>query len=153
MTWWHTHPDAAAIVREHWEEAELLLVAHREPCITIRDAELSNIRRVTRAIDAPGLRAWAEGNKDRTSWMAAVLVCADDDTAELATAVQDLGLDASRFHFYLHDDASVEALRDWADAGLALEAVETGISDWKRLHKLLGIDFNVRIVDDFAGPL
>ncbi|MHB1260741.1 MAG: hypothetical protein ACYC2H_03400 [Thermoplasmatota archaeon] len=149
MTWWHTHPDAAAIVRAHWKEAELLVFAQRQPCIALRQDELARIDRVMLAVDAQGLRGWAKRSKPRKSWLAAVLVCPGDDTADLAAVVQDLGLDATRFHFYLHKDAKVGALAAWAQAGLPLDAVDEDITDWALLHRRLGLDFNIQVVGDF----
>jgi hypothetical protein len=148
MTWWHTHPDAAAIVRKHWREAELLVIAQRQPCIGIRRDELAKIDRVVLAVGLQELRAWVKRSKPRKSWLVAVLLCRGDDTAELAAIVKDLGLDATRFHFYLHKDAKVGTLAGWADAGLSLDAVDEGITGWVMLHKILGIDFNVQIVND-----
>lgn len=145
MTWWHDHPDASTLAKRHWKEAQLLLIAKRQPCIKIRDDELSNIDRVMRAAIPEDLQKW----KLPKSWFVAVLICKGDDTEDLAQTVQRLGLDAQRFHFYLHADASVAALKAWADAGLPLDRVDDGVKDWATLHKLLGIDFNVQIVDDF----
>lgn len=148
MTWWHAHPDAAAIVRAHWRKAELLLIAQRQPCIAIRQDELARIDRVMHAVDPEDLRAWAKRSKPRKSWFAAVLLCPGDETVGLAAVVQDLDLDARRFHFYLHKDARIGVLAGWAEAGLSLHAVDEGITDWAHLHKRLGLDFNVRIVND-----
>ena len=67
-------------------------------------------------------------------------------------ALWQLGLDSARFHFYLHKQASIDALAGWAEAGFSLDAVDDGIRDWATLHKLLGIDFNVQIVNDHAPP-
>ncbi|MEA3135969.1 MAG: hypothetical protein QOC71_250 [Thermoplasmata archaeon] len=150
MTWWHAHPDASALVRSHWREAELLLFAQRQPCIAIRQDELAKIDRVMHAVEPDDLRAWAKRSKPRRSWLAAVLLCPGDETAGLAAVVKDLGLDAERFHFYLHEDAKVNVLSGWANAGLPLDAVDEGIADWGALHKRLGLDFNVQIVEDFA---
>lgn len=149
MSWWHPHPDAARVVRAYWKESELLIIAHQPPCVRIRDEELASIDRIARAADASDLRAWARHR--RRSWMAAVLVCEGDDLRPLAKAVVDLHLDPGRFHFYVHQDAPVETLRDWAETGLPLDHVDTGVKDWRGLHKLLGVDFNVRIVDDFLS--
>lgn len=127
-------------------------MAERESCIQVRDDEFSNIRRAARVLDIAQLRTWA-GRKTRfLSWKAAVILCPDDKTEELAAAVIELGLDADRFHFYLHEDADLRVMAGWAAAGLPLDDVDTGISDRVTLHKLLGIDFNVRTVTDFAGP-
>ena len=152
MTWWHPHPDAARIVRDHWKEADLVVMAHQPPCIKIRDDELANLDRVATAANHEQLRGWAPGR--RRSWMVAVLVCKGDDLRPLAEAVRDLRLEANRFHFYMHKDASLQILRPWVQQGLALDHVDTDVQDWKGLHKFLGIDFNVRIVEDFlpSGP-
>ncbi len=152
MTWWHLHPDAAAIVRANWKEAELLILAQRQPCLQIRQDELAKINRVMRAADVDGLRAWAKHKPRRRGWFAAVLVCPEDETAGLAAVVKEMDLDPKRFHFYLHEDAKVTSLAGWAKAGLGLDAVDEGIKDWATLHKLLGIDFNVQVVNDATTP-
>lgn len=149
MTWWHSHPDAADLVRQHWKDAELLLFAQRQPCIQVRQAELNRINRVMRALAPSDLCVWAKRRTPLKSWLAAVLVCPGDDLADLAAVVIDLGLDASRFHFYLAKGAKASQLAAWAAAGLPLDAVDEGITDWAALHKRLGLDFNVRIVEDF----
>ena len=149
MSWWHPHPDAARIVRDHWRHADLVIVAHQPPCIKIRDDELANLDRLVMAANPEQLLAWAPGR--RHSWMVAVLVCKGDDLQPLADAVRELRLEPDRFHFYLHEDASLETLRPWIHGGFSFDHIDTDVKDWKGLHKLLGIDFNVRIVEDFLS--
>lgn len=144
MTWWHEHPEAAKIASKNWGKSDLLVYAQREPCIKVQRDELANINRVVVALGPGQLRNF----RPRHSWMAAILICKGDNTEELADIVQDGGHDPARFHFYLHKDADRSALKAWAAAGLPLDRVDEGIKDWKSLHKLLGIDFNVQVVDD-----
>lgn len=149
---WHQHPDATDVVREHWHEAECFLVAARPTCIDIRDDEVGAIDRLLHGGSPDDLDAWIRP----ASWFVAVLLCPGDDTAALVRATERLGLDARRFHFYLHAEASFDALRAWADAGLPLDRVDdagpggTPITDWKALHRLLGLHFNVQILADFT---
>lgn len=150
MTWWHSRPDAVAVIRKHWTEAELLLLAERQPCIKIRQDELAKIDRVLTAMTPDGSREWTGRAHPHKSWFAAAIICAGDETARLAAAVKELHLDPARFHFYLHKDAGAEALKGWTEAGFGLDAVDEGIRDWATLYKRLGMDFNVQIVNDFA---
>jgi hypothetical protein len=144
MTWWHAHPDAAEIARRNWKDAELFLIAEREPCLKIRLDELENIERVIVKGAVEELRSW----DPRKSWLVAVLLCPGDSTDVLARIVDEEGLEPSRFHFYLAKGTPRSTLKGWAGAGLPLDAVDEDIEDWKALHKLLGIDFNVQIVND-----
>ena len=148
---WHAHPDATALVREHWHEAEAFLVAQRPPCIEIRDDEVRHIDRLLIGGRPDDLRAW----KRPASWFIAVLVCDGDDTEALTAFVRDEGMDARRVHFYLHEAASGSALAAWRDAGLPLDRVDDRVDgrpirDWKDLHRLLGLHLNVQIVADFT---
>lgn len=83
--------------------------------------------------------------------MAAVLVCKGNDLRPLAETAVDLRLEPGRFHFYVHVDAPLQALAPWTMAGLPLHHVDAGIKDWRGLHKLLGVDFNAQIADDFVS--
>ncbi len=148
MTWWHDHPDAAKLASDNWPHAELLLYAQRQPCIRIRNDELERINRVIRITDEDDLHGWSAPR----CWMAAVILCKGDNIQALVGAVKDTGLDDSRFHFYLHADCPLQVMQPWAEAGFSLDHVDTGIKDWKSLHKLLGIDFNVQIVNDAVNP-
>ncbi|MEA3190608.1 MAG: hypothetical protein QOD77_1190 [Thermoplasmata archaeon] len=148
MTWWHSHPNAAEIVRKHWRQAELCIVALQEPCIAIGNDELRNIERVIRVAGVDDLRRWTP----RKSWFVAVMLCPGDQTEALGATVLELGLDPRRFHFYLHAATPVSSLAGWAALGLPLDAVDQDVSDWKELHKLLGVHFNIQIVDDATSP-
>lgn len=151
---WHRHPGASRIVRENWHRAQCFILAQREPCIAIRDDELRNIgdNRFLMGGLPDDLHAW-----DRPiSWFLAVVVCAGDDTGAIARHVADHGLDARRVHFYLHEGASFQALAAWRDAGLPLDQVYDTtrggqpIRAWRDLHQLLGLHFNMQIIEDFA---
>lgn len=150
---WHGHPDAARIVKENWHRAEAFIVAQREPCIEIRDDELRTIgdNRLLRGGLPEDLDAW----KRPESWFIAVIVCPGDDTRAIAAYVKRNRLDPDRVHFYLHPQASNQALSAWRDAGYRLDHVDdrtptgTPIKDWEALHKLLGLHLNIQIVEDF----
>lgn len=149
---WPAHADAAATVRAHWQEAELFLVAHRDPCIRIRDEEIAAVDRLIHGGVPDDLVAWNRPS----SWSVAVLVCPGDDLSHLTDVVEDHDLDPARFHFYMHPEADTEQLGPWAVHGFPLDQVDTEghggrpIDDWKTLHKLLGLHFNLQILHDFA---
>ena len=149
---WHSHPDAATVVRDHWRNREVYLVAQREPCVTIRDDEVANIDRLLSGGMPEDLDAWARP----ASWFIAVVLCPGDDTQAITAYVREHGLDASRVHFYLHPDTRLSVLSAWAEAGLPLDRVDTAgrsgrpIGDWQSLHPLLGLHLNNRILADFG---
>lgn len=150
---WHDHPRASHIVRRHWRRSQAFILALRRPCIEIRDEELLHVggNRLLAGGTLEDLAAW----RRPASWFIAVVVCAGDDTDGIADHVNRHGLDPSRVHFYLHEEASPQALAAWHAAGLPLERVSDStqggkpITDWASLHKVLGLHFNNQIVQDF----
>lgn len=149
---WHHHPDASAIVRRHWKDAQAFLVAQREPCIRIRDGEVQNVDRLLIGGFPEDLQHW---QRPASSFIA-VILCPGDDTQALAEHVQAHDLDPSRIHFYLHPDTPIQAMQAWAEGGLPLDRIDDEgiggkpLDDWKTLHKLLGLHFNMQILHDFA---
>lgn len=150
---WHAHPHAGRIVRENWHRAQAFILAQREPCIGIRDEELRSIS--DNRLLAGGLPQDLDGWERPESWFIAVVVCPGDDTVAIARHVVANRLEPRRVHFYLHADASPSALVAWRDAGLPLDRVNERtqdgrpITDWASLHKLLGLHFNLQILEDF----
>ncbi|MCA1814536.1 MAG: hypothetical protein LC624_11400 [Halobacteriales archaeon] len=140
--------DFRSVVRAHHGASEGILVAGREPCITIAQDERRSVRGRSFRIVAPEqLPLVGVG----ASWIMAVLLCPGDDAAPVARWVRGGGHDARRVLFYLHPDTDLRAaLEPWARAGLVAGATWT-VASWKQLHKHLGAHWNVRIFDDFRG--
>lgn len=147
---WHAHPNASAIVRKHWHEAECFIIAQSDPCIQIRDDETGNLDRYVHGGFPDDLEAWTRP----AIWFVAVVVCPGDDLAELTHYVVENDWDASRFHFYLHPDTSWTTLQPWADAGLPLDRVDTKgkngapLTSSGALNAAMGLHFNLQILHD-----
>lgn len=133
------------VVAAHHRDSDAVLVAAREPCVTIAEEERDHVSgrsfRVVTFEDLPGLKV-------RKSWIMAVLLCPGDDAGPVAAWVRSGGRDPRRVLFYLHPRTDARAaLRPWHEAGLHAYAVWT-VPNWKALHKHLGAHWNVRIYDD-----
>lgn len=134
------------IVREHHTDSDGVLVAAREPCISIAFDEQTNV---------PG-RSFQMIHPDeldelelRESWKMAVLLCPGDDAGPIADWIDETGRDPKRVVFYLHEETSRrDALEPWDQAGLPIHAWWE-ISSWKELHKHFGAAWNNQVFDDF----
>ncbi|MBW3582043.1 MAG: hypothetical protein KY455_02995 [Euryarchaeota archaeon] len=134
--------DFAAVVRRHWKDTAGYLVAGREPCIKIARDEVRLVKRRLTFVGHEGL----SDLRPEGSWFMAVVVCTDDGLDRIAEWAHDN--DAKRIHFYLHADADAAQLMPWRDAGLPLDHITEGITSWRGLHKLLGMDLNMQVYDD-----
>lgn len=141
-----TDPSFRDVVVEHHTDSDAILVAAREPCLSIAHDEKAHVSgRSFRVITPEGL----DEIKPRPSWIMAVLLCPGDDAGPVTTWVQDGGRDPRRVLFYLHADTDPRhALDPWHEAGLPVHSTWT-IETWRQLHKHLGTAWNVRIYDDF----
>lgn len=137
--------DFAAVVRRHWRETTGYLVADREPCITVAHDEIRHVKRRFEFVALENVPALTPLG----SWFMGVIVCPDDDLTGLAQWAQKN--DASRVHFYFHKDTHLRQLTPWQEAGLSLDNIESEITSWRALHKLLGWDLNLQVYDDH-GP-
>lgn len=134
------------VVAAHHDDSDAVLVAAREPCITIAHAEDANVTGRSFTICRPDELADLELSD---SWILAALLCPGDDAEPIARWIEAGDRDPRRVVFYLHEDADGrEALTPWHDADLPVHATWT-ISSWKELHKHLGAAWNVRVHDDF----
>lgn len=134
------------VVVNHHGESDAILVAGREPCITIASDEEDNVTGRSFQVIDPGE---LDGLELRSSWMMAVLLCSGDTTKPVADWIQATGRDPRRVIFYLHADTNPQAsLEAWHEAGLPIHSTWT-ISDWKGFHKHFGAHWNVRVFDDF----
>jgi hypothetical protein len=136
--------DLLRTVREHAPETEGYLLASAQPCLAVDEAALRASRRVVRI--HPGELA---GLRPGRSWAMAVLVCPGEDTSAVAEWARARRAEAHRVWFYLHPDASREALRPWREAGYRTERVET-VRTWRELSTLLGLAVNDVVYRDFA---
>lgn len=136
------------IVAGHHRESEAVLLAGREPCITIAQDERRNVKgRRFRILNPEDLNAYIP----RPSWLMAVLLCPGDDTMGLTTWAEGGGHAPERVIFYFHAETDArEALGAWHEAGKPIHSWWT-IRDWKGLHRHFGEAWNVRIFDDFRG--
>lgn len=134
------------VVAEHHTDSDAVLVATREPCISIAYDEQANVHGRSFTIATPGELADLEL---RDSWLMAVLLCPGDGTEALAHWVREEARDPRRIVFYFHTDTDPRsALGAWQAADLPVHATWT-IDDWKQLHKHFGAAWNVRVYDDF----
>ena len=140
-------PNWRDTVATHWRDTTAYLLSLREPCITIQRDELRVVQanRVLVGLDAKALNAW----KPTKSWFMAVLLCPGDDLEPLAVWVERTGADPARIHFYVHREQDVQGfMRVWHAAGFPTDAVDSGIEDWRRFHRLFGLHLSTRILLD-----
>lgn len=134
------------VVATHHRDSDAVLVAGREPCITIAHDEQANVggRRFT-VVGPDRLDALELGS----SWIMAVLLCAGDRTDEVADWVRTNERDPRRVVFYIHAEADArDALDAWYAAGLPVHSMWT-VETWRELHKHFGAAWNLRVFDDF----
>lgn len=134
------------VVAAHHRDSDAILVAGREPYITIAREERAKVRgrtfRVVRFDEVEGLTV-------RRSWAMAVLVCPGDDVAPVARWVLAGDRDPRRVVFYLHPRVDIHrALAPWHREGLQVHTMRR-VTGWKQLHKHFGAHWNVRVWDDF----
>lgn len=135
------------IVAKHHEGSDAVLVANREPCISIAEAEDENVTGRSFTISRPGE---LEGLDLGASWIMAALLCPEDTAKEVAEWIVSQDRAAHRVLFYLHPETDPQAaLAPWAEAGLQIHNVWT-VSTWRELHKHLGAHWNVQIFEDFG---
>lgn len=135
------------VVAKHHEDSDAVLVADREPCITIAHDERDNVTGRSFRIVAPNELDHLDL---RLSWIAAVLLCPGNATEDVARWVRETDRDPRRVLFYLHPDTDArEALEAWHEEGLPIHSTWT-VADWKELHKHLGQHWNVQVYDDFG---
>lgn len=134
------------VVAAHHAESDAILVASREPCISIAyDERRAAKGRSFRVVDPGALGSLAL----RKSWRLAVLLCPGDDTELVAEWFLSGRRDARRVIFYLHPQTDArKALGAWWDADLPVVAT-WAVKDWKELHRHFGAAWNVRVFDDF----
>lgn len=136
------------IVAKHHRDSEAILVAARDPCITIAYDERANVVGRSFRIAAPEGLARLE---PRASWIMAILLCPGDDTREVAEWAKKGAREPRRVLFYLHPTTDArKALASWRDAGLPVLSTWT-VDTWKALHTHFGAAWNVRVFDDFRG--
>lgn len=136
------------VVAAHHDESDAVLVASREPCISVAADEAENVPvRSFQVVEPDEL-----GGLDlRATWIAAVLLCPGDDAGTVAAWIQEKNRDPERVLFYFHPDSDErEALSPWHKAGLPVRSVWT-VEDWTDLHKHLGAHWNNQVFEDFAG--
>lgn len=136
--------DWTRVVRANWRKVEAFIVSGRHPsCLRMAKDEVAFIQRVMRHVPL----AEVGGLRPRGHWFMAVVVCPGDDLGGLAAWAR--GQDAERVHFYLHKDASLQALAPWRDAGLPLSRVEE-FTHYGKMHARLGLDLSDQVYGDFA---
>lgn len=141
-----TTPSFRDVVAKHHPDSDAVLVASREPCISIAHDEEVNVRGRSFTIASPET---LEDLTLRASWLMAVLLCPGDETGQIVHWVRDNDRDPRRIIFYLHTDTDPRAtLEAWHEADLPVHSAWT-IEDWKQLHKHFGAAWNVRVYDDF----
>lgn len=134
------------VVADHHTDSDAVLLASREPCISIAYDEQANVHGRSFRIVTPDA---LEDLDLRDSWIMAVLLCPGDDTETVATWTIDHGRDPRRIIFYFHEETDpTAALGAWRKAQLPVHATWT-IRDWKELHKHFGAAWNVQVYDDF----
>lgn len=134
------------VVAAHHRDSDAILVAGREPCITLAHEERNKVRerrfRVVRFDQVEGLAV-------RRSWIMAVLLCPGDHARAVARWVLAGDHDPRRVAFYLHPTTDVRAaLGPWHREGLHVHTIRK-VTTWKALHKHFGAHWNVRVWDDF----
>lgn len=141
-----TAPSFRDVVAKHHTDSSAVLVANREPCISIALDEDANVHG----------RSFLHASPDdldelelEDSWIMAVLLCAGDTTEHLANWSLEEDRDPRRVVFYVHTDTDPRAaLEAWHEAGLPVHSTWT-IENWRQLHKHFGAAWNVRVYDDF----
>lgn len=134
------------VVAEHHGDSDAVLVADREPCITIAYDERENVTGRSFQIVAPDELDTLDL---RATWIMAVLLCPGDDAEAVRAWVEEDDRDPRRVLFYLHTDTDArEALAPWHEAGLHVHSTWT-VSSWKEFHKHFGAQWNVQVFDDF----
>lgn len=134
------------VVAEHHTDSDAVLVANREPCISIAYDEQANVHGRSFTVATPDEVRELDL---RDSWIMAVLLCPGDDTEALAAWALEQEIDPRRIVFYLHTDTDPrDALGAWEEAELPVHATWT-IENWRQLHKHFGAAWNVRVYDDF----
>lgn len=135
------------IVAKHHEESDAVLVANREPCISIAEDEEENVTGRSFTVARPGELGQLEL---QASWVMAVLLCPQDTAEKVAEWIVSENRPAHRVLFYLHPETSAEeALAPWEEADLQIHNTWT-VSNWRELHKHLGSHWNVQIFEDFG---
>ncbi len=128
-------PSFRDVVAEHHVDSDAILVAGREPCLSIAHDEATNVSGRSFHIITPEELGQLE---PRPSWIMAVLLCPGDEASSVAAWLQAGGRDPRRVLFYLHKDTDPrQALAPWHEAGLAIHSTWT-IRTWRELHKHLG---------------
>lgn len=139
------HPDWYTVVRTHWRRTTGFLLASREPCLGIRQAELRAVRgRALASRDVNDLLDW----KPPESWLLAVILCPGDAVQPVLDWVRKHKADPSRVWFFVHRDTDIVLLHPWADAGFPTDQVDV-VSTWQALHKLFGLALNDRVYADW----
>ncbi len=134
------------VVAAHHGDSDSVLVAAREPCISIAHDEDANVSGRSFRIITPDELNDLEL---RDSRIMAVLLCPGDRTERAADWAREHDRDPRRVLFYLHPDTDPrQALAPWHDAGLPVHSIWT-VANWRELHKHLGAHWNNRVYDDF----
>lgn len=134
------------VVAAHHRDSDAVLVAAREPCISIAYDERENVAGRSFRLVEPGRLGELSL---RPSWIMAVLLCPGDDAARIADWVRAENQDPRRILFYFVTGTDPRAaLAPWRTAGLPVHSVWT-VTNWADLHKHFGAAWNVRVFDDF----
>lgn len=133
------------VVRAHHKDSQGILVAEREPCISIAYDEKRNAAGRSFRIVPP------DKLNDLTlkdSWCMGILLCPDDTTLKVARWFTEGGHEAHRVIFYLHHKTDARsALAAWHHAELSIHATWT-IKSWRDLHKHFGNHWNNQVFLD-----
>lgn len=136
----------ADVVRAHHGDSDGVLVAGREPCLSIAHDESTNVAGRSFQVVPPDELHELEL---RPSWAMAVLLCPGDGTGTVADWVRSTDRDPDRIVHYLHPDTDTrDALGAWHEAGLPIRSTWT-VRDWRELHKHFGAHWNNVVHDDF----
>lgn len=133
------------IVRAHHKESDGVLVAGREPCITIAYEERENVSgRSFTVVPVDEIHRL----EVRESWFMGLLLCPGDTTVEVRDWFFAGDHDPQRIVFYLHSKTKPRtALSAWHEAGLPVYATWT-INSWQELHKHFGNHWNNQVYVD-----
>lgn len=136
-------------VREHHPKAVAWVVAATEPCLSIREKEVSQIKRVLQGADFENLPDHASLPD---SWLIAIIVCPGDDLTPVIRWTERLEAEAQeRVQFYYHPEVEITAITEpWLDAGLP-EPITYEVEDFTTFHNQFGWEFNDQVYRDATG--
>lgn len=142
-------PDDRAVIRKHWRETPLHLVANQPPCLDLRDQAAIPKGRRYEASSFVGLSRI----KPSGSWAMGVILCPGDTLARVAAwALENEVQDGDRFLFFHRPDVDLKrALEPWRESGYGLPLL-VEVETWADMAQILGRHLNNIILRDHTAP-